>query len=182
MKLSKSKILPQEFYSRDTLTVARELLGKRLARRYDDGQIVSGQIVEVEAYTHDDPACHAFIGKTARNAVMFGPAGFAYVYFIYGMYHCLNVVTEENELPGAVLIRAVDHVNTNGPGKLCKYWQITREHNGLAFFDPKSPIWIEDNSPIDKKNVVISKRIGIKQAADRPWRYYVKDNPSVSRK
>jgi DNA-3-methyladenine glycosylase len=129
--------LGREFYARDTLTVARELLGQRLVRVMEDGQRLAGIIVETEAYIgEEDQACHASHGRTPRNAVMYGPAGFAYIYFIYGMYYCLNVVTEQEGFPAAVLIRAIEptegiprmqayrqgrplHELTNGPGKLC---------------------------------------------------------------
>ena len=139
-------ILQQDFFARPTLTVAQELLGKVLVRDID-GQRLSGRIVETEAYIGpDDTACHASKGRTPRTEVMFGPGGFAYVYFIYGMYHMLNFITEQEDFPAAVLIRAIEplegvehmrtHRNnpmpeanlTNGPGKLC---QALGEHNGF---------------------------------------------------
>jgi DNA-3-methyladenine glycosylase len=173
-----TKTHPQDFFARDTVKVAKELLGSHLCRRLEDGCILSGEIVEVEAYTHDDPACHAFRGQTKRNEVMFGPAGYAYVYFIYGMYFCLNVVTEEEGRPGAILIRGVNAPETNGPGKLCRQWQIDRTFNGACLFDPASHLWIAANNYRPK--ISASKRIGLSVAQERYWRFYIAGNPGVS--
>jgi DNA-3-methyladenine glycosylase len=173
-------ILNQRFFKRSTLTVARELLGLSLFRRFDDGNIVSAEIVEVEAYTADDPACHAYKGLTKRTSVMFGPPGYAYVYFIYGMYHCLNVVTEPDGIAGAVLIRAISSDKANGPGKLCKRLQITNEHNGINLLDNTGELWLGYNKSYKDTEIISTTRIGISQAQDRLWRYYVKDNPYVS--
>lgn len=159
------------------------MLGTVLCRRLASGTLLTGAIVEAEAYTRDDPACHAFRGKTDRCAVMFGPPGHAYVYFIYGRYYCLNIVTEPEGIAGAVLIRAVDHPNCNGPGKLCDEFQINRTHNGLSLMVPDSPLWISPGVVPAEGYVLSSKRIGITQDAARenPWRFYLKDNPLVSR-
>jgi DNA-3-methyladenine glycosylase len=122
------KDLSQLYFSRPTVQVARSLIGKYLVRSLD-GREVAGRIIEVEAYVGSgDKACHASKGKTRRTEVMFGPSGKAYVYLIYGMYHCLNVVTERQEFPAAVLIRAieVDGVLIDGPGRLCRALQIDR--------------------------------------------------------
>ncbi len=181
--------MPSSFYDRPTVEVARALLGQTLVRRFADGRVFSGAIVEVEAYTADDPACHAFGGRKQRCEVMFGPPGFAYVYFIYGMYHCLNVVTESDGIAGAVLIRAIDdsapsvrESKTNGPGKLCRYLGIDREFNGIPLFDAKQELYIKSGRTIKDREVEISTRIGITKAADRLWRFHVKDNHSVSRR
>ncbi len=181
--------MPSSFYDRPTVDVARALLGQRLVRRFKDGRIFSGAIVEVEAYTADDPACHAFGGKKQRCEVMFGPPGYAYVYFIYGMYHCLNVVTESDGIAGAVLIRAIDDgaeargkSKTDGPGKLCRFLDIDRTMNGIALFDAKQELYIQSGRTIKNREVEISTRIGITKAADRLWRFHVKDNHSVSRR
>jgi len=170
----------QNFYSRPTLEVARDLLGAILCRRISRNQILSGPIVELEAYTADDPACHAFRGRTARTSVMFGPPGHAYVYFIYGMYFCLNVVTEPEGIPGAILIRAVGADGTNGPGKLCREWQINRSHNGLSLFEPGSKLWICPGQPVPDSHIITTPRVGISSAQDRPWRFYLRDHPAVS--
>jgi len=169
--------------------VAKDLLGQILVRRFEDGRVFSGAIVEVEAYTADDPACHAFGGKKQRCEVMFGPPGFAYVYFIYGIYHCLNVVTESDGIAGAVLIRAIDdgalgrnQSKTDGPGKLCRYLEIDRTLNGIPLFDAKQVLCIKTGRKIENKDIEVTTRIGITKAADRLWRFHVKDNHSVSRR
>lgn len=172
---------PQEFYCRDTLAVARELVGSLLCRRLNGRGILCAPIVEVEAYTADDPACHAARGWTQRCSVMFGPPGHAYVYFIYGMYHCLNVVTEPEGIPGAVLIRAVGADGANGPGKLCRQWQIGWEHNGISLLEPGSDLWICPGEPVPDSHLLKSPRIGISSATDRHWRFFLKDHPSVSK-
>lgn len=142
--------------------------------------ILKAPIVEVEAYTEDDPACHASKGKTNRCRVMFGPPGRAYVYFIYGMYFCLNVVTEPEERPGAVLIRALGAPGTNGPGKLCREWQIDGRHNEANLLTSKSDLWIEPGDMLNIDNIEVSPRIGISSAQERLWRFYIKGHPSVS--
>lgn len=180
------KPLKRSFFARPTLEVAPELLGQTII--YKTAKILKkGIIVEVEAYTKDDPACHASRGKTMRNEVMFGKPGFSYVYFIYGMYHCLNFVTEKEGIPGAVLIRALEipnHKNervASGPGKLCKYLKLTKQHNGLDICSEDSEL-IVTNGIKNNFSVVQAKRIGISQATHFPWRWYIKDNPSVSKK
>ena len=183
------KPLKRSFFERSTLEVAPELLGKTVFFR-DKKKVKSGIIVEVEAYTKDDPACHAARGKTPRNEAMFGPGGHSYVYFIYGMYHCLNFVTEKENIPGAVLIRALENPQeedercASGPGKLCKYLNITKEQNNLNCCDEDSSLVISDNSYYKKKSFIIiqTTRIGISKAADYPWRWYVKESPAVSKK
>lgn len=178
-------ILDREFYNRKTLEVAKDLLGCRLCRKIN-GQIFSGIIVETEAYTQDDPACHAYRGKTPRAITLFKKPGIAYVYFTYGMHHCFNVVTEAPETAGAVLIRAIDThatlINTNGPAKLCREFQITRELNEADLTYESSEIWLEEGIKVPKNKIHTTTRIGIKKAADYPWRFYVKNNPFVSKK
>lgn len=178
-----TKTYTEDFYARPTVDVARDLLGALLCRRTESGKILHAPIVEVEAYTADDPACHAFRGKTERNAVMFGPAGNAYVYFIYGMYFCLNAVTESVGTPGAVLIRAVGYEGCDGPGKLCRQWLIGRKHNGLSLLEPNGELWICSQLKVPAEQIAVSARIGITQAAasDFPWRFYLRNHPQVSR-
>jgi DNA-3-methyladenine glycosylase len=192
--------LPRAFYDRDTLQVARELLGQRLVRVLD-GQRLSGRIVETEAYIGtDDRACHASRGRTPRTEVMFGAPGHAYVYLIYGMHHCLNVVTERREFPAAVLIRALEPVEglsvmrgrrptrcdrelTSGPGKLCQALHIDRRLNGADLCG--ADLFIEAAPRLAEALVLTTPRIGIAYAGDSrelPWRFLIRDHPSVSRK
>ncbi len=152
---------------------------------------MSGRIVEVEAYTDDsDPASHAYRGKTKRNEVMFGPGGFSYVYFIYGMYDCFNIVCGKEGSPGACLIRAVEPIDgielmkkrrkskalTNGPGKLCQAMAITRKENKLNLTGEK--IFLLDDGTMPEINR--SPRIGIKKGLDKLWRFFAVDNPWLS--
>lgn len=193
------KVLGKSYYSGTTVEIAQALLGTCLVHETEQG-LVAGRIVETEAYLcKDDPACHASRGKTPRNAVMFGPPGHAYVYFIYGMYHCFNVVTAPAGMGEAVLIRALEPVeglpimerrrNTNvaknlcsGPGKLVLAMGITREHNGCAL--TKGALTIHSRESFGgcgKFEIDISTRIGIKAAADLPLRFSVKGSRFVSR-
>jgi len=191
--------IPRLFYSRPTLDVASNLLGKvlvrRLGRRY-----LSGKIVETEAYVGPhDLACHAAKGHTLRTSVMFGPPGYAYVYMIYGFYFCLNVVTEAVGYPAAVLIRAVEPLENvdlmrelrnnpqretniaSGPGKLCMAMSVDKQLNGADLIG--TTIWIEDRK-LDPGPVRTSPRVGVDYAGeykDKPWRFFVDGNPHVSR-
>ena len=189
--------LPASFYDRPTEHVARELLGAVLEHRTPDG-VASGRIVETEAYIGEhDLACHAAAGKTSRTAPLYGPPGIAYVYFIYGMYWCFNAVTRREGEPSAVLVRAVEPVTgidlmrarrprarndvelTNGPGKLCLALGIGRAEN-LADLR-RSPLVIRASAPVPDADVVITPRIGITRCADWPLRYFIRDNPWVSK-
>ena len=179
-------ILPREFYSKDTVTVAKNLLGKKIVRKIGRTKI-SGIIIETEAYRHkDDPASHAFRKITDRNKIMFGEIGSAYVYFIYGMYFCFNIVAKTPKIAaGAVLIRAIaplkgieimqknrKNVNlknlTNGPAKLTQALEITKKHYGIDL-TRKSEIYISQG--IRSKKIIISPRIGITKAVDRLWNF-----------
>jgi DNA-3-methyladenine glycosylase len=192
------KALPRRFYTRDTLTVAQELLGKRLVRYSPRGELV-GRIVEVEAYGGtDDPGSHAYRGMTPRNRLMFKKGGFAYVYFTYGKHYCFNVVTERQNVPGAVLIRALEPLEgietmkknrrtsnvlnlTDGPGKLTEAMNITGKQNGLDLTRSKR-LFICKPEEKEKFEVVSTKRIGIRVGVNKPWRFYIEDNRFVSRK
>jgi DNA-3-methyladenine glycosylase len=139
------RVLTRIYFNRPTVQVARSLIGKYLVRSID-GRMLAGKILEVEAYVgSQDKACHASKGRTQRTDVMFGPAGVAYVYLIYGMYHCLNVVTEREEFPSAVLIRAIeiDGELIDGPGRLCRALQIDRRLNRINLTTGES-LWLED--------------------------------------
>ncbi len=174
--------LTRVFFARPTVDVAPDLLGVQLVRTLPSGEILRAQIVEVEAYTEDDPACHAFRGITDRCRVMFGPPGFAYVYFIYGMYFCLNVVTENDGTPGAVLIRALGIPGGDGPGKLCRLWNIDKTQNGVDLLDPASTLYLEAGTKYGARQISVTERIGINVAVERPWRFFVTDHPHVSGK
>jgi len=170
------RILTRAYFNRPTLTVARSLIGKYLVRAIDGG-VLAGKIVEVEAYVGpEDKACHASKGRTQRTDVMFGPGGVAYVYLIYGMYHCLNVVTEREEFPSAVLIRAIeiDGELIDGPGRLCRALRIDRRLNRVDLTTGES-IWFEDRGVLVKKaDVRAHPRIGVDYAgewAQKPWRF-----------
>jgi DNA-3-methyladenine glycosylase len=167
----KSNRLNNEFFNKNTLCVARNLLGKFLCRKLKSGRIISSMITETEAYKgFNDKASHASKGRTKRTEVMFAPAGTIYVYLIYGMYHCLNIVTEKKDYPAAVLIRGVEGVN--GPGRVCKHFKIGRDLNGKML---GKEIWVEDNQvKIPNHKFQITKRIGVDYAGeskDLPWRF-----------
>lgn len=169
-------ILKRTYFAQSTLRVARSLIGKYLVRVID-GSILSGKIVEVEAYVGaQDKACHASKGRTQRTEVLFGPPGVAYVYLIYGMYHCLNVVTEREEFPSAVLIRAIDIDGelVDGPGRLCRALQIDRRLNHVDLTTGES-IWFEDRGgSVKRGDVGTHPRIGVDYAgewAKKPWRF-----------
>ncbi len=179
--------LPREFYDRDTVQVAHELLGKVLVH-VDDGVERIGKIVEVEAYLGPhDLAAHSARGLTARTRVMFGPPGHAYVYFIYGMYFCMNVVTEPEGHASAVLLRAIEPVKhltgrTCGPGLLCRAMNIDRRLNGHDLLSDN--FYIAAPEPAEKLTFVKRPRIGVDYAkhwAKRHLRFYVKGNPFVSK-
>lgn len=165
--------LTREFFNRPTLDVAKELLGQRIIFHN-----FRGIITETEAYIgQDDKACHAARGKTPRNAVMFGKAGFSYVYFIYGMYHCLNFVTEEEGFPAAVLIRGImldtpEKINLNGPGKLCKYLGITKSDSGI---DITTSEYFYVEATESHPHFEATPRIGIKEGLDKLWRFKVNE-------
>lgn len=178
---SKLKPISRRLFRDSTLEIAPKLLGINLCRRLDDGTILTGRIVEAEAYTQDDPACHAFRGITPRSKIMYGPPGFAYVYFIYGMYHCLNVVTEADGTAGAVLIRALEFDGANGPGKLCRQWQIDKKMNGLDLLNSDSPLWLSRGALQIDETIDVTPRIGLSVAQDKLWRFSIRGNKFVSK-
>ena len=193
-------MLPLKFYHQDTLELAQNLLGKMLIRQ-DGNTIMKAMIVETEAYIgKNDSACHASKGRTTRTDIMFQRAGHAYVYFIYGMHYMLNIVTEAEGCPAAVLIRAAEPMegqqqmqinrktNTsklcNGPAKLCKAMNITKAQNKLDLCD-NSELWLEEFINVKPEQIQTSPRIGIGYADEedqnKHWRFFVKDNPHVSK-
>jgi len=201
--------LKREFYNRPTLDVAKDLLGKKLIY-YINGERLVGKIIEVEAYIGAiDKAAHSYNNKiTKRTKVMFGPPGYSYVYLIYGMYNCMNVITQKEGEAAGILIRAIEPIegmNTmaknrydklfkelskkqvinlgNGPGKLCMAMDITRANNNMDLCG--NTLWIEDVILDSKFEVVTTKRINIdyaEEAIDFPWRFYIKDNCFISKK
>ena len=196
----KAKALARSFYDRDPRLVGPGLLGKILIRR-QCGELLTGRIVEVEAYLGaDDPAAHAFIGRTPRNAILFGLPGHAYVYFIYGNHYCLNVSCLPDGIPGGILFRAVEPIGgikdmfklrgiaessdlrrlTRGPGRLAAAFGITRERdNGKDLTDAESDLYIADDGSAPPR-ILITKRIGITKAAEMPLRFIVAGNRFVS--
>lgn len=173
---------------------AKRLLGCELVRELD-GQTLRAKIIEVEAYDQTDPASHSFRGETPRTAPMFGPGGRAYVYFTYGMYHCMNIVVGEPGYGAAVLIRAIEPIEgedvmelrrhktgielTNGPGKLCIALGIDRSLSGHDLSTP--PLQLVKHDPIPPVDIVTGTRIGISQAVDELRRFYIRSNPYVSK-
>ena len=177
--------LQREFFERNTIEVAKELLGKTLVY-----QGLSGIICETEAYRgEDDEACHAARGMTPRNKPMFGLGGFSYIYFIYGMYHCMNITTEKEGYPGAVLIRGIQPLEgieemtknrngkkkgiADGPGKLCQAFGLTREQNNLDMV--ASPFLYVEDRGLKPKEIESSSRIGISAAHHLEWRFFAHD-------
>jgi len=184
--MSAPECLPRSFYARETLTVARELLGMHVLHR-DATHLRVGRIVETEAYKGPhDLAAHSSKGRTSRTEVMFGPPGHAYVYLIYGMWNCLNVVCAAAGVPHAVLIRAIEPIAqldlaTHGPGLLCRAMNIDRSLNGADLQGPK--VWIARPMEFVAPKIVRATRIGVDYAgswAKKPWRFYDKDSPYVS--
>jgi DNA-3-methyladenine glycosylase len=181
--------LRRPFFARDVHAVARDLIGATLLFKG-----VGGRIVEVEAYDHTDPAAHSYNGQTPRNAVMFGPPGFAYVYRSYGIHWCVNFVCEAEGSASAVLIRAVEPTDgiaamrrrrglknerllCSGPGRICAALGITGAHNGLALDTPPFALLPRK----DEVTIILGPRIGITKAADLPWRYGLKGSRFLSK-
>ncbi|MBU1146249.1 DNA-3-methyladenine glycosylase [Patescibacteria group bacterium] len=193
--------IKKNFYNRNTIKVAQEILGKFLVRKIGK-KIIAGKIVETEAYVGpSDLASHASRGKTARTEPMFGPPGHAYVYLVYGLNYCFNIVTEKENYPAAVLIRAIEPTDgidlikkfrknqkiifnlTNGPGKLCQALKIDKSLNNSDI--SKNILWVEDRGlKIKPSEIVAAKRIGVDYAGqykNKPWRFYLRGNPFVSK-
>jgi DNA-3-methyladenine glycosylase len=193
--------LTRSFYAHPTRQLAQALLGCRLVRRWN-GQRLSGLIVEAEAYIGEsDLACHARFGRTPRNAVMYGRPGLAYVYFTYGMHWMLNVVSEDEHFPAAVLLRALEPQEgidamqqhrpvrpielCRGPAKLTQALRIDQSLNGVDLCNRRSDLWIEPGAPLPARSVMRGPRVGLFNTPEpwksKPWRYWVKDNPFVSK-
>ena len=195
--------IPRDFYHPSAKVVAPRLLGHYLLRRTPNG-LAGGPIVETEAYITNDPGCHAYVGPTNRNRAMFGPPGHAYVYLIYGFYHCFNAVCRPEHTGEAVLIRAIeaqfnldwmrshrpvekDTALSSGPGKLCVALDIDRQFDTADLCDANSPVFIAENSEVSSFRRrfgprITTTRIGLTLAADWPLRFYLAKSPFVSRK
>jgi DNA-3-methyladenine glycosylase len=196
MSATRTRKLPRSFYDRPTLLVCEELIGKFVVHRRPE-ILLSARIVEVEAYVgEDDPASHAAPGPTKRNALMYGRPGIAYIYFIYGMYHCLNFVTERRGFPSAILLRAAEPVEgvdflghqsgervssrlLSGPGKFCRNFVLTLAQNGMDLTGPV--LYLEDRGE-DPRSVERSPRIGIRKGTEMMWRFFDADSSAVSGK
>jgi DNA-3-methyladenine glycosylase len=192
--------MPRAFFERPPDSVARDVLGKLLVRRTGNA-LLAGRIVEVEAYFGDgDPAAHSAAGRTARNAVLFGPPGHAYVYFIYGMHSCLNISCEPTGQAGSLLVRALEPLQglaqmaawrgltaqaaprllTSGPGRLCQAFGITRAtHNGIDLLSADSELQLRDDG-YGTQSILATPRIGITKAAERPLRFLIAGHPYAS--
>ncbi len=200
-------VISPDWLSRSALAVAPDLIGCTLVRQFPNGPQLRGTIVETEAYEAGDPACHAYQKRTDRNAVMFGPAGYVYVYLIYGMYHCVNIVTDRDNFASAVLIRALQmeaippdlppeviinpkdksHRIAAGPGKLCRIMAIDRTLTQTKL-DPTQALWLEHRTPnwqqqLETRSLSLGQttRIGLSQGVDLPWRWYLKNCPAISK-
>ncbi len=195
--------LEKKFYCRSLLVVAKDLLGKILVKK-NGREILAGKIVEVEAYDGStDQAAHSYGRITPRNKIMFEDGGYLYVYFTYGTHHCCNVVTGKKGKGTAVLIRAVEPVYgikkimlnrfnktdltqkeiynlTSGPGKICQAFALDRSYSGTDL--TKNKIFLLNKPKMKKNQIGVSKRIGISKSVDLPWRFFIKDNPFLSRK
>jgi DNA-3-methyladenine glycosylase len=199
--------LTTNLFLQETVIVARFLLGQYVVRRWESQVIAVGRIVETEAYTSDDPACHAFRRKTQANAPMFGRPGTAYIHINYGIHFCLNVVTQPEGTAEAVLIRAIEpifgaewmyqnytgeilsedearqaRILGAGPGRLTRALQIERSLNGTDLTLPESPVSLAVGESVSSENIVTTTRIGITKAVDYPWRFYDKTSRFISRK
>ncbi len=187
------KSVPSSFFRRSTIEIARNLLGKYIVL----GEL-AGKIVETEAYLKDDSASHSFKGKTKRNLPMFGPPGYSYVYFTYGMHYCFNVVTNKKGIGEAVLIRAVEPISgiekmksarkisdiknlCNGPAKFTKAFGIDISHNNINLLNKNSKIRLLFPVKEEKLKIAQTTRIGIKKSQKLPYRFYIKNNDFVSR-
>jgi DNA-3-methyladenine glycosylase len=187
-----------DFLDEPSEDVAPRLLGCYLSKYLNDGQILRFKIVETESYHQLDEASHSYKGISPKNEVMFGPSGNLYVYFTYGMHYCCNIVTDKNDYGSAVLLRALEpdevtkkylvklfpnkpvHKITNGPAKICKVLGIDKTFNGHNL--RQKPLVLSIGENIESKDIVLSARVGISRAVDEPLRFYIKDNPFISKK
>ena len=188
-----TRALTRRWFERPATAVAPALIGRQLARRFADGSIARVRIVETEAYEPDDPASHSFRGPTPRNLVMFGSAGHLYVYLIYGMHHCLNVVTGRAGDASAVLLRAAEPLENlprmaanrgvadaralcRGPGRLAQALGVDRSFDGIDLLS-SDVLWIEPGTPVARGGLDVTPRVGISVGTERPWRWLEAGSP-----
>ena len=179
--------LTRRWFDRPSVAVAPALIGRHLVRRFSDGSEARVRLVETEAYRSDDPASHSFRGPTARNRTMFGPAGHLYVYLIYGMHHCLNIVTGGPDRASAVLLRAAEPLENlqklaanrgvtdpralcRGPGRLAQALAVDRSLDGIDLL-ASEVLWIEPGTPVPRSRLEVTPRVGISVATEMPWRW-----------
>ena len=180
-------LIQNSFFARKAEIVAPELIGCQLTKRNKDGKHISGIIVETEAYSEEEAACHGYKRKTKSNETLFGEPGRLYIYLTYGVYHCVNVVTYKKDFANGVLLRALAIPNENeriasGPGLLAKRFELTRVENNLEI-TKENGLWIKEPSfNINMHNIIQTTRIGISEAKDLPWRWYMKESRSVSKR
>tara|TARA_Y100001978_G_C23676163_1_gene426524 strand:- start:729 stop:1328 length:600 start_codon:yes stop_codon:yes gene_type:complete len=182
-----NKILKKKFFERHSNIVAPLLIGCRLVRIYNDNDILHGIIVETEAYSQEDEACHGFNKKTKSNEVLFGDPGTFYVYKSYGIHHCLNIVTHKNNFASGVLIRSVFINNeeervASGPGLITKKFLINKDFNGVKSYDNSHLKILKRDIKVSKEDLLQTTRIGIRKATNLQWRWYLKSSRSISKR
>jgi len=187
IKTITNKLLTKEFFARPSNLVAPNLIGCLLIKRLSRKQYLSGVIVETEAYSQEEASCHGFSGRTKRNTTLFGEPGNLYTYLTYGIYNCVNIVTGEKDWANGVLLRAIAIKGENerissGPGLLAKRFDLNRNHDNL-FLSPENGIWVTEGvNNLIRDNIIQTTRIGISQAKDIPWRWYLRSSRSISKR
>jgi len=188
--------LPRSFFARPATVVAKDLLGRTFVRILSDGKRLAARIVETEAYEEDDAASHSYKRQTARNEVMFGKPGLLYVYFTYGMHYCMNLVTGRDGEGSAVLLRAAEpleslpsmrrrrkqtgeHLLCSGPARFCEAFGIGRRENGTDLAESRA-IFLEVGTSVARGHIRVAPRVGIREATEKPWRFFVKNDRFVS--
>ena len=182
-----NQVLKKNFFARHSTIVAPALIGCRLVRSDQSGDILHGIIVETEAYSQEDEACHGFNNRTTSNEVLFGEPGNYYVYASYGIHHCLNLVTHKNNFASGVLLRSVfinnkDERISSGPGLITKKFLVNKKFNGLKSYDNPYLKILKRDIKVSKKDLLQTTRIGISKAKDLKWRWYLKGSRSISRR
>ncbi len=179
--------LQKEFFSRPSHLVAPDLIGCFLIKRISKNEYLSGVIVETEAYSQEESSCHGFRGKTKRNETLFGEPGNLYIYLSYGINHCVNVVTGNKNWANGVLLRSIaiygeDERIASGPGLLARRYGLSKKHNNL-YLSPENNFWLSEGNDYKKMGKIVqTKRIGISQAKDIPWRWYLRSSRSISKR